>query len=792
MKKIVSITAVFMALMISCTKVEVADNNTNPLPMPEKGEVTVQGLGITPKTNYVVVGEPVQLEVSYSPEEAVAGTVSWTSSDPTVATVDAEGKVTTLAVGIARITASMEGVSTTAIVNVFAERVPATEIKLSKTEVNLLVGRAANVKSSLLPENTTDSRNLEWTSSDEKVAVVSFGYIQAVGMGECTVTAKQDDLTATVKVTVADKIKLIDRSDVWTVTDTPKWDKNWSGKITGSHVDVTVGAFDGEYAYFGIVDATKFEGVEAVSNAVYEQVVEKQDAGESPKNLFNTGETFTKSYSEMGDAVAYLLAYDAEFEFTGEYVVYNFEARTPDPVHATGIQFAAQSGYNYSPVTELQIKEGKSTRIQVSLLPEDCTDTGSITLTAADPTKLSITPYYPQYYENQFTVSAQAEGTTKLIATYNNVVSELDVTITGSGMTWTDKSSSWTGEFKMGKLYGYYDVFGFSLTSCTSSSHLIVVVKASDAGSDPMNSYKTVASQNEGNLNWYASSDLPDFNGEWGYTDQDEYYAYIFGVSAGDYDGNYAIYHYDPNAGSDEPGGDEPGGGTEGKIVSFDAQGQYLKNTFDSIDATQDELTLEGWFNPSSLTGGGDNIRVLWGTEGIFLLRYESNKLHLVYGGKKRTDKNEYEECNLTYSTNMTVNEWHHIAATYKRNEKARLYVDGVEVVSGNAEDHAIELNGLGAQWDLPFSFIIGAAGQPKRNFLGSMAYLRVWDVARTATEIANNMNVADPADEGENLIASWYFTEGSGNTIADHGCTEDYDITSNGTLNWIDGTLPF
>ena len=129
------------------------------------------------------MGEGVTLTASFKPEDAQAGTVSWKSSDETVATVDASGKVTTLAKGVASITASVDGVSASALVNVFAERVPATEIVLNKTEVSLLVGRAANIKSSLLPENTTDARKLEWTSSDEKVAVVSYGYIQAVGMG---------------------------------------------------------------------------------------------------------------------------------------------------------------------------------------------------------------------------------------------------------------------------------------------------------------------------------------------------------------------------------------------------------------------------------------------------------------------------------------------------------------------------------------------------------------------------------------------------------------------------------
>lgn len=777
MKKMIFATLVAVMGLYSCSKTELA-NTSNPLPMPENVAAKVQGLEITPKTNYVVVGEEVSLTAAFKPEEAQAGTITWKSSDETVATVDAGGKVTTLAKGVVSITASVDGVSASALVNVFAERVPATEIQLSKTEVSLLVGRAANIKSSLLPENTTDARKLEWTSSDEKVAVVSYGYIQAVGMGEATITARQDDLTATVKVTVADKIKLVDRADAWTVTDTPKWDKDYYGTITGSHEEVSVAGFDGEFAYFGIVEASKFDGVEAVSNAVYEQVTEKQDAGQSPEGLFLKGEEFSANYSEKGEAVAYLLAYDEEFEFTGEYVVYNFTAREPDPVHATGIEFQGQSGWDYAAISSLQLKEGKSTRLKLKLLPDDCTDTGSITLAPKDPSMMKVEAYYPQWYPNQFTVTALAEGTTKLVATFNDVVSELDVTITGTNITLTDHSATWAATKEVTEQWGY-TIVNITVTACDAASFYATATDEKPQGTTLKS---TLAAMADAAASYEIQSEVPATFQSWG--GPDGRYIVILGYSGEDFSGDYAII--------DTQGGTTPtpDPGTGGVSVNFDAQGQYLQNTFGESDAVQDEVTLEGWFKPSSLTGGGDNIRVLWGTEGIFLLRYEGSQLNLVYGGTKKAN-GEYNEKKVTYATNMSTGEWHHIAATYKRGEKARLYVDGVEVASNDAEDHAIELNGVGAKWDLPFSFIIGAAGQPKRNFLGSMAYLRVWNVARTATEIAANMNVASPDDDNFNLLAAWNFTEGSGNNIADSAYGV-YPLTANSNLSWSSDALPF
>ena len=772
MKKMIFATLVAVMGLYSCSKTELA-NTSNPLPMPENVAAKVQGLEITPKTNYVVVGEGVTLTASFKPEDAQAGTVTWKSSDETVATVDASGKVTTLAKGVASITASVDGVSASALVNVFAERVPATEIVLNKTEVSLLVGRAANIKSSLLPENTTDARKLEWTSSDEKVAVVSYGYIQAVGMGEATITASQDGLTATVKVTVADKIQLVDRAEAWTVTDTPKWDKNWQGNITGSHEEVSVSGFDGEYAYFGIVEASKFEGVEAVSNAVYEQVTEKQDAGQSPEGLFLKGEEFSANYSEKGEAVAYLLAYDEEFEFTGEYVVYNFTAREPDPVHATGIKFT--QGWYDDEITEITLKEGKSlSYFSAKLLPDDCTDTGSISFKSSDESVVKLSLYYNSYY----TVTAVAEGEADIIATFNNIEASIHVTVTGNNITLTDHSATWAATKEVTEQWGY-TIVNITVTACDAASFYATATDEKPQGTTLKS---TLAAMADAAPSYDIKSEVPATIQNWG--GPDGRYIVILGYNGEDFSGDYAII--------DTEGGTTPtpDPGTGGVSVSFDAQGQYLKNTFDDSDAVQDEVTLEGWFKPSSLTGGGDGIRALWGTEGIFLLRYEGSQLNLVYGGAKKAN-GEYNEKKVTYTTNMSTGEWHHIAATYKRGEKARLYVDGVEVASNDAEDHAIELNGVGAQWDLPFSFIIGAAAQPKRNFLGSMAYLRVWNVARSASEIAANMNVASPDDDNFNLLAAWNFTEGSGNNIADSAYGV-YPLTANSDLNWSSDALPF
>ena len=790
MKKIYSILAaasVAMMTTFSCTKVDTYEDTTNPIPVPEAGEETLQGLSISPKTSYVVIGEPVALTVGLVPENASVDKLAWTSSDEAVATVDAEGNVTTLAKGVALITAKAGDQSVTAIVNVFAERVPATAIQLNKSEINLLVGRATKVKATLLPDGsvegedpTTDQLNLEWKSSNEQVATVSYGFIQAVGLGEATITASQNGLSATVKVTVADKIKLIDRTGAWTITDTPKWDKNsWSGQITGSHVDVNLAGFDGEYAYFKAVSADKFTNVEDIANTVYEQVEERKDAGQNPKNLFTTGESQTQRYNDTGDAVAYVLGYDEEFEFTGEYLVYNFVGRTPDPVHATGIQFT--QGWSNTPISSIELKAGKTMNyFSATLLPEDCTDTGNITFTSSDESIVTLRPYYSNYY----TVVAGNPGETTIVAKFGDLEASIPVTVTSSDVVWTDRSSVWTGAWGMGLYYGYYECFGFTLNSCTSPAHLAVVVNADEISGNPADYYKTVAQQQEENLEWNASSDIPEFVAQ-SWNDKDETierYAYVFGVNNGSYDGNYAIFHYIP--GQPQP--------VEAKVINM--KNAFFDYTWPSDLATLDEVTMETWVNTAGNPGKNESIM---GIEGVFLLRTESNQFQLICGGDKRSN-GEYTEIKL--ATDWTTGEWVHLAAVYSRSAgKAYLYVNGEQKATADLKDHGVDMNGVGAKWNLPFSFMIGNACEGNRYVQGTIAYTRVWKSARSASDITGNMYKSDVS--GSDLIGSWYFNEGSGNTIADHsgnGRTltgKSYVSSMNypeTTVEWIDGTLPF
>ncbi len=130
-----------------------------------------------------------------------SGTVSWSSSDTSVATVDSSGKVTAIAAGTVTITATADSSKATCKVTVTDSSVPTTSISLSRTSLSLAVGDVYTLAATVEPSDATDS--LTWKSSDTSIATVSSGKVTAVAAGTATITATSGSYSATCKVTVA-------------------------------------------------------------------------------------------------------------------------------------------------------------------------------------------------------------------------------------------------------------------------------------------------------------------------------------------------------------------------------------------------------------------------------------------------------------------------------------------------------------------------------------------------------------------------------------------------------------
>ena len=182
-----------------------ASSEPMPLPNPRPHPDNPEPVGVTSimldQTNLILqLGSGVTLVATLSPENAVDKTVTWESSNPAVATVDENGRVTTVGIGEAVITAKAGEKSATCKVTVNA--VPVSSISLDKTELELKIGENYTLVATVGPGNATD-KTVTWSSSDTTIATVdASGKVTAVRAGRATITAKAGDQTATCAVKV--------------------------------------------------------------------------------------------------------------------------------------------------------------------------------------------------------------------------------------------------------------------------------------------------------------------------------------------------------------------------------------------------------------------------------------------------------------------------------------------------------------------------------------------------------------------------------------------------------------
>lgn len=195
--------------------------------------ITLVGCGVkitniaVPESATVEKGESITLPVVYgtddapavTPETAATGesaetdeklakavsklTVEWTSSDESVATVDATGMVVAVSAGEADITASVTDSEMSAVCKVTV-KVAAKDITVPDNhDVKLNDGNETTVEATVSPADATDVK-VSYASTDEAVATVDKdGRVQVLQPGECDIvtTLTQEDKKVVEKKT---------------------------------------------------------------------------------------------------------------------------------------------------------------------------------------------------------------------------------------------------------------------------------------------------------------------------------------------------------------------------------------------------------------------------------------------------------------------------------------------------------------------------------------------------------------------------------------------------------------
>ena len=156
------------------------------------------GITISPESAYMTVGEVKRISAL---AHSVNETITWSSDNPSVATVDANGNVTAHSAGDVTITATgtYGGSSATCGITVVAKGVDS--VTLPYRTLYLAKGKSLNVPVRIAPSDAS-VQQVAWSSSNTSVVTVNNGLLRAVAPGTAIITVRSEQGSKTDSMTV--------------------------------------------------------------------------------------------------------------------------------------------------------------------------------------------------------------------------------------------------------------------------------------------------------------------------------------------------------------------------------------------------------------------------------------------------------------------------------------------------------------------------------------------------------------------------------------------------------------
>ncbi len=171
--------------------------------------IPITDISLPSSSGELLLNDTQNINASINPSNASNKILFYSSSNPSVASVDSSGNMTGNKIGNAIITILAENKSTSYKVSV-VDKINLRGISISPETMTLTEGNTGKLSISFSPENATD-KSVTWKSSNTGIVTVdTSGNIKAISAGNATITVTSNDgeYTASSKITV----KALDRS----------------------------------------------------------------------------------------------------------------------------------------------------------------------------------------------------------------------------------------------------------------------------------------------------------------------------------------------------------------------------------------------------------------------------------------------------------------------------------------------------------------------------------------------------------------------------------------------------
>jgi hypothetical protein len=202
-----------------------------------------------------------------------------------------------------------------------------------------------------------------------------------------------------------------------------------------------------------------------------------------------------------------------------------------------------------------------------------------------------------------------------------------------------------------------------------------------------------------------------------------------------------------------------------GQAILFDGIDDYISFGSSTVFDVDTAVTYEAWIRSDSTSGFIFNKWV----------NFQEDK-QMSYSGDKITFymHNVFSGVSLVSASSIPMHQYTHVAATYD-GSTAKLYINGVLDTSKSVGSPVSNSAGVLYLAHNPDRFDNTSA------FKGVIDEFRIWNTARTESEIQSTMNQSLDGNE-PGLVGYWKFDEGQGDTTA--------DATNNGNDGTISGAV--
>ena len=312
--------------------------------------------------------ENKNLTVTYNPENTTDDkTVTWEVVDTNIVTIDETGKITPVNEGTTTITAKVGDKTATTTVTVV---IPLESISLNETDKKLLKNETLDLSVIYNPEDTTDDKTVEWSSTDEKVAKVEDGKVTTLASGTTYIKAKVGDKEASCKVSVIVPLTGI--------------------KLNKESVELLKGQTDTLITTFAPEDTT------FVGKASYKSTDE---------SVVTVNEDGKLTAIKEGEATITATVKDGENEFNATCEI------TVNEIPLNTITIDKK---------DFELNVSESEKLNVIFEPENTTDDKTIEWSSSDESIVSI--------DNEGIVTANAEGTAIITAKVGEKETQITIT----------------------------------------------------------------------------------------------------------------------------------------------------------------------------------------------------------------------------------------------------------------------------------------------------------------------------------------------------------------------------